>query len=108
MPSYSLTVAYTWQVDNFLMDQTMATIRRILTDSLLSGDTSWQQRWWMNGFLDPSYERGTTESAFTVHKQITQGIDSPSTNAIAIIDAEAQTTNSALSKSIAIAARPSV
>ena len=36
--------AYTWQVDNFLMDQTMATIRRILTDSLLSGDTSWQQR----------------------------------------------------------------
>ena len=81
--------AYTWQVDNFLMDQTMATIRRILTDSLLSGDTSWQQRWWMNGFLDPSYERGTTESFYSA-QQITLGIDSPSTNAIAIMDAEAQ------------------
>ncbi len=81
--------AYTWQVDNFLMDQTMSTIRRILTDSLLSGDTSWQQRWWMNGFLDPSYERGTTESFYSA-QQITQGIDSPSTNAIAIMDAEAQ------------------
>ena len=43
----------------------------------------------MNGFLDPSYERGTTESFYSA-QQITQGIDSPSTNAIAIMDAEAQ------------------
>lgn len=81
--------AYTWQVDNFLMDQTMTTIRRILTDSLLDGDTTWQRRWWMNAFIDPSYERGTMESLISAQR-ITQGIDSTSTNAIAILEAEAQ------------------
>ena len=80
---------YSWQVDNWLMDRTMNTVRRILTDYLLSGDTAWQYRWWFNGFIDQSYEKGTLDSIYSA-KQITRGIDAQSANAIAIMEAEAQ------------------
>jgi SPP1 gp7 family putative phage head morphogenesis protein len=81
--------SYSWQVDGFLMDQTMTTIRQILMESLLSGDTSWQRRWWMNAYIDPAYSRGNLDSIYDA-QLITRGIDTPSTNAIAILDAEAQ------------------
>ncbi|MDB4306052.1 phage head morphogenesis protein, partial [bacterium] len=81
--------AYTWQVDNYLMDRTMATIRQILTGSLLSGDTSWSNRWWMNGHLDSAYEQGTLQSFYSA-QLITRGVDSPSTNALQILNADAQ------------------
>ena len=81
--------SYSWQVDNYMMDRTMDTIRRILIDSLLSGDTSWSNRWWLNSTLDYSYEKGTTDSLVSA-KLITQGIDALSTNHIAILQAESQ------------------
>ena len=80
---------YSWQVDNYLMDNTMQTIRSILLDDLMSGSDFWTNRWWFNTFIDTPFERGTLESLQSA-KQITQGIDSPSTNAIAILEADAQ------------------
>lgn len=80
---------YSWKVDGFLMDQTTRTIRQILLDALTSGSNEWNNRWWMNAFIDPSYERGTLDS-FASAQLITRGIDSPSTNLIAIMEADAQ------------------
>lgn len=82
-------VAYSWQVDSTLMDSTMSEIRRILQLALLSGDTSWSRRWFMNRFIDPAYERGTMESLISA-QQITRGIDVPSADQIALMDAESQ------------------
>lgn len=80
---------YTWQVDGILMDRTMLTIRQILTDALTSGSNVWQNRWWMNAFIDPSYEKGTLDSVYSA-KLITKGLDVQSTNVIAAMQAEQQ------------------
>lgn len=80
---------YSWKVDNVLMNETTRAIRQILADALTSGSTEWNTRWWMNAFIDPSYERGTLDS-FASAQLITRGIDSPSTNLLAIMEADAQ------------------
>lgn len=80
---------YTWQVSGPLMDQTMFTIRQILTDALTSGSNVWQNRWWMNAFIDPSYEKGTLDSVYSA-KLITKGLDVQSANVIAVMQAEQQ------------------
>ncbi len=80
---------YSWQVSGFLMDQTTNSIRQILMDALTSGSSNWTNRWWMNAFIDPSIERGTLDSFYSA-QAITKGIDSASTNALAIAQADAQ------------------
>lgn len=80
---------YTWQVSGPLMDQTMFTIRQILTEALTSGSNVWQNRWWMNAFIDPSYEKGTLDSVYSA-KLITKGLDVQSANVIAVMQAEQQ------------------
>lgn len=80
---------YSWQVNGTLMDQTMFTVRKILMDALTSGSNVWQNRWWMNAFIDPSYEKGTLDSVYSA-KLITKGLDVQSANVIAVMQAEQQ------------------